>query len=137
MMSPSSARIISDAPMKPMPTMGSFHRRTARASGRGGGFVFSGDGGRVVAGGLGPQGGEEIFVNEFGFLRLQQASGHEETGKNGEIDFISHVSHWMEFPSARSSAAKDAAVMDGRSTPVRALTQMTKLQKATDSGTPA
>jgi hypothetical protein len=29
------------------------------------------------------------------------------------------------------------AAMDGRSTPVRALTQMTKVQKATDAGTPA
>ena len=29
------------------------------------------------------------------------------------------------------------AAMDGRSTPVRALTQMTNVQKATDSGTPA
>lgn len=52
------------------------------------------------------------------------------------FDFIIHVSHWTEFPSARFQPRNDAAEMDGRSSPVGARTQMTKRQKATDSGTP-
>lgn len=51
--------------------------------------------------------------------------------------FIGHMSRWKEFPSAGSAAAGMVAVMNGRSTPVRARTQMTNEQKATDSGTPA
>ena len=55
----------------------------------------------------------------------------------GMIDFISHVSHWMEFPSTDHQPRAFVAKMDGRSTPVMAQTQMTNRQKATASDTPA
>ena len=55
----------------------------------------------------------------------------------GMIDFISHVSHWMEFPSALYQPRTLAVKINGHSTPVWARTQMTNRQKATASGTPA
>jgi hypothetical protein len=46
------------------------------------------------------------------------------------------VIHWFEFPSAGFFAAVILGGIIGRSTPARALNQMTNVQKATDSGTP-
>jgi len=56
--------------------------------------------------------------------------------RNGNSVFISHVNHWINFPRAGFMTAMVLAGMAGRSTPARALNQMTKRQKATDSGTP-
>jgi hypothetical protein len=44
-------------------------------------LVFSGDRGRVRAGGLGSHLGEESVVQKPCFTRIEQAPGHGKTGK--------------------------------------------------------
>lgn len=39
----------------------------------------------MMACGLSPQSGEEVLIDKSSFLRLQQASGHVEAGKNEKI----------------------------------------------------